>query len=93
MTHEVHIRSYFSLPTDLAGTMRTWSEFQSGEGYFVNLRSADGSESISVRLLEDDNRYVSITSSSDGELFFRVIGAVTYALGAHSDNLLIDRVR
>ncbi len=92
---EVHILSYFSLETDLAGEMRSWSEFCSGAGYTVELESADRSEIVSVSLVEataDEPAYVRVRASVPGGLFDRVLGRVTYALAAHSDNLMIDRV-
>ena len=36
MTREIHIGSYFSQPTDLAGAMRQWPEFASGGGILWN---------------------------------------------------------
>ena len=50
---EVHIDSYFSLPTDLAGEMRGWPEFVSGEEYSVDLRRPNGGESVTVRMVEE----------------------------------------
>jgi hypothetical protein len=91
---EVHITSYFSLETDLAAEMRSWTEFRSGSGYSVELGSPDG-ETVSVRLVErtpEEAAYVRVISPAPGVLFDRVLGRVTYALAAHSDNLMIDRV-
>lgn len=91
---EVHITSYFSVETDLAGEMRPWPEFRSGAGYAVELAST-GDGDVSVKLVEpsgDELPYVRITSSSAGPLFDRVRGRVTYALAAHSDNLMIERL-
>jgi hypothetical protein len=92
MAHEVHVLSYFSVPTDLSLLMHQWPEFQTGSGYSVELGSVDGTERVSVRLVEGEGRYVAITSNRDGPLFFRVLGSVIYALGGNSDNLVIDRV-
>ena len=92
MAHEIHIISYFTLPTDLSVLMRPWPEFQTGAGYSVDLRSEDGTEHVSVGLVEGEDRYVVIRSNRDGPLFFRALGFVVYALGENSDNLLIDRV-
>ena len=92
---EVHITSYFSIETDLANEMRSWPEFKSGEGYAVELATPDSTEAVSVALVErtvDESPYVRITASAPGPLFDRVIGRVTYALAAHSDNLMIDRI-
>jgi hypothetical protein len=92
MAHEVHVISHFSLPTGLAQVMSQWPEFQTGTGYTACLCSLDGSEQVSVGLIEkEEERYVAISVDRDGSLFFRVLGAVIYALGAHSDNLIVDR--
>jgi hypothetical protein len=40
----------------------------------------------------EEAAYVRVISSAPGVLFDRVLGRVTYALAAHSDNLIIDRV-
>jgi hypothetical protein len=90
MKRETHIISYFSLPTDLAGELRDWPEFVSGQEYSVDLKSS--TETVSVRYVEDgDERYVSVSGDGVGTLFDRVLGRVIYALAAHSDNLMIDR--
>ena len=93
MKRVVHIRSYFSLPTDLAGEMRQWPEFVVGEAYSVDLKSRDGSEAVAVRFVEqdEDGSYVSVTSTEAGPLFDRVLGKVIYALSEHSDSLMVDR--
>jgi hypothetical protein len=93
MSRETHIRSYFSLPTDLAGEMRDWPEFVRGEGYSVELRSFDIGEEVSVRLVEkgEDSPYVAVRSSNGGPLFDRVLGRVIYALSRHSDDLMVER--
>jgi hypothetical protein len=92
---EVHITSYFSLETDLAAEMRSWPEFKSGSGYSVELASTDRGETVSVRLVEataEEHAFVRVTSPEPGALFDRVLGRVTYALAAHSDDLMLDRV-
>ena len=92
---EVHITSYFSIETDLAGQMRSWPEFRSGAGYAVELVSQDGSDAVSVSLVEEgagEPAYVRVCSAAPSELFERVLGCVSYALAAHSDNLILDRV-
>ena len=92
MSREVHINSYFSLPTDLAAEMRGWPEFVTGQEYSVDLRGPDSRETVSVRLVKDgEDRYVSVSGIGTGPLFDRVLGRVTYALAAHSDNLMVDR--
>jgi hypothetical protein len=93
MKREVHIRSYFSLPTDLAGEMRDWPEFVSGEAYSVDLKSRDTDEGVEVRFVEqdEDGSYVSVISAAAGALFDRVLGRVIYALSCHSDSLMVDR--
>ncbi len=90
MKRETHILSYFSLPTDLAGEMRDWSEFVSGQKYTVDLKSL--AETVSVRYVEDgEEHYVSVSGEGTGTLFDRVLGRVIYALAAHTDELMIDR--
>jgi len=92
MNREVHIISYFSLPTDLAGEMRSWPEFVSGQEYTVDLKGRDSDEAVSVKYVEDgEEHYVSVKGIGTGALFDRVLGRVIYALAAHSDNLMIDR--
>jgi hypothetical protein len=94
MTHEIHIQSYFSLPTDLAGQMRDWPEFVAGEKFSVQLRNGQTGEVVEVSLIEtkDDRPYVSVRSPNPGSLFDRVLGKVVYALSEHSDYLIVDRV-
>ena len=58
---EVHIVSYFSLPTDLAGSMRDWAAFRGGEEYSVDLQSIDG-ESVTVRLDSGDDQHVAVSA-------------------------------
>lgn len=87
---EVHIVSYFSLPTDLAASMRDWPEFRGGEEYSVNLGSPDG-EVVTVRRESGDDEYVSVVGVGHGHLFDRVLGRVMHALAAHSDNLMVYR--
>ena len=93
MKRETHIISYFSLPTDLASEMRGWPEFVSGQDYSVDLKSSDSSETVSVRLVEDSEaHFVSVSGTGPGLLFDRVLGRVVYALAAHTDTLMIDRI-
>jgi hypothetical protein len=90
---EVQIRSYFSVETDLAGEMRAWPEFVSGQGYSVGLLCSQSGDAVTVRILQDDERpYVSVRGSGGGRLFDKVLGRVIYAMSAHSDDLLVDRV-
>jgi hypothetical protein len=93
MTREIHIQSYFSLPTDLAGQMRNWPEFLSGAEYSVQLKNAQTGEVVEVSLVEpqDERPYVSVKSPNSGSLFDRVLGKVVYALSEHSDDLIVDR--
>ncbi len=92
MKRETHIRSYFSLPTDLAGEMRNWPEFVSGQDYTVDLKSSDSSEIVSIRFVEDgDERFVSVSGAGTGLLFDLVLGRVIYALAGHSDDLMVER--
>jgi hypothetical protein len=87
---EVHIVCYFSLPTDLAASMRDWPEFRSGKEYSVDLESGDG-ETVAVRFESDEDQYVAVVGLGEGALFDRVLGRVVHELGAHSDNLMIYR--
>jgi hypothetical protein len=95
MKREIHIRSYFSLPTNLAGEMRGWPEFVSGQDYTVELKSSDTGEIVSVKYVDDEDAgfpaYVAVSSSKAGLLFDRVLGRVIYALSEHSDDLMVDR--
>lgn len=90
MIKELHIQSYFSLPTDLAAEMRDWPEFVSGEGYSANLSDAATGEEVTVRYVEeDDDCYVIIRSSTTGQLLDRVAGRIICSLIAHSDTLVV----
>jgi hypothetical protein len=91
MKREVHIFSYFSLPTDLAAEMRGWPEFVAGQDYSVELKNPSSGESVSVRYIEEgEERYVSVAGSGNGSLFDKVLGCVIYTLAGHSDNLMVD---
>lgn len=89
---EVHILSYFSLPIDLAATFSNWSEFRSGADYSVDFAALE--ETVEVRLVEstEEPSYVAVVGSGNGRLFDQVLGAVLYAPGKNSDNLMVDRV-
>ena len=93
MTKRIKIKSYFSLPTDLANEMRDWKEFVSGEDYTVNLKSADSGEIVAVRYIETETAfdYVIVESNSPGELFDKAIGRAVRSLIMHSDSLEIHR--
>jgi hypothetical protein len=89
---EVHILSYFSLPTDLAAALRNWPEFRGGQGYAVDL--SDARETVTVRRIEpadDASPYVAVSGQGDGPLFDRALGFVVHALAAHSDHLVVSR--
>ena len=91
---EVHIQSYFSIETDLASAFESWPEYVSGNNYDVVLRSSD--EEVSTKYVVDKtekyvDKYVCVKSSSNGELFQRVLGLTTYLLSEHSDNLTIQK--
>jgi hypothetical protein len=92
MRREIHIRSYFSMPTDLAKEMGEWPEFVSGEGYSVDLSNAATGEKVTVRLSQNggDGRFVAVAADEAGALFDRVLGRVLYALSEHSDDLMVD---
>ena len=91
MIRELRIQSYFSLPTDLAGEMRGWPEFVSGEGYAVNLLNAETGEEVTVWYVEerDGYPYVIIRSSAAGQLLDKVAGRVIRSLIEHSDTLVV----
>lgn len=90
---EIRIQSYFSLPTDLAGEMRDWSEFVSGDGYSVDLLNSATGEAVTVRLVDEgEDQCVIVRSPAPSQLFDRTLGRIIYALSAHSDNLMIDRI-
>ena len=92
MSREVHIISYFSLPTDVAAEMGRWPEFVAGQDYSVDLKCPDTGEAVSVRFVEGgEERYIAVKGSDSGPLFDRVLGRVIYALSEHSDNLMVDR--
>ena len=91
-SREVHILSYFSLPTDLAASLQSWPEFQGGDEYHVDL--SDSREQVAVRLIEpnDESPYISVAGQGLGPLFDQVLGFVIHSLAAHSDNLMVGRV-
>jgi hypothetical protein len=92
MTKKIIIRSYFSIPTDLAAEMRDWVEFIDGENYSVNLKTNTG-EIVSVRYVEEnEDCFVIVTSENADELFDRVVGRTIYALSKHSDNLMVSGI-
>jgi len=92
MRREVHILSYFSLPTDLAAEMQDWPEFVAGQEYSVELKNSALGEAVSVKYVEEgEEHYVSVTGSGSGSLFDKVLGKVIYALAGHSDNLMVAR--
>jgi hypothetical protein len=80
MEREVHIRSYFSLPTDLAKEFQTWNEFLSGRDYSVELQDAASGETVSVRIVEaaqDEGPYVAVSGRGAGRLFDAVLGMLS----------------
>jgi uncharacterized protein YkuJ len=92
MTKKIIIRSYFSIPTDLAAEMRDWVEFVDGENYSVNLETNAG-EIVSVRYVEEnEDCFVTVISENADELFDRVVGRTIYALSKHSDNLMVSNI-
>ena len=85
------IRSYFSLPTDLASEMRAWPEFIAGEGYSVDLMDEATGEEITVRYVEHgEDCQVVVSSPAPSQLFDKVVGRVVCAMAAHSDNLMVS---
>lgn len=92
MKKQLHIRTYDSIPTDLAGEMRGWREFVTGQGYTVHLRDAQTGEEVRVWMRDepDDFPTVVVDGPSRSALFDRVLGRVAQALAEHSDNLMLD---
>ena len=88
----LHIRTYDSIPTDLAGEMRGWREFVSGEAYMVHLRDDQTGDEVSVCMRDtpDDFPTVIVEGSSRGPLLDRVLGRAIQALSEHSDNLMVQ---
>ncbi len=91
MNREVHIISYFSLPTDLAAETQTWPEFVSGEGYQVELKSDDG-ETVSMSLVEGEVDYLRVRGVGSGLLFDRALGRAVHVLANSSDNVMVNRI-
>lgn len=93
LVERLHIRSYFSLETDLADILSTWPEFVSGKEYEVELRSQVTDEIVTTRFIgEDEVGYISVSSFSAGPLLERAVGCIVYYMSAHSDNLMISRI-
>ena len=92
MKKSLHIRTYDSIPTDLAGEMRRWREFVSGEAYTVHLRDDQTGDEVSVCMRDtaDDFPTVIVEGSSRGPLLDRVLGRAIQALSEHSDNLMVQ---
>ncbi len=92
MNKALRIGSYFSLPTDLAGEMRTWPEFVAGEGYSVDLKHPETGETVRVRYVElDEVPWIIVDSPAAGGLFDQVVGRIVEAMSHHSDNVWVDR--
>jgi len=93
MRREIRIRSYFSLPTDLAGEMSDWSEFVSGQDYSAELKSPTTGEIVTVKMEQKDadGPFVTVRADDAGPLFDRVLGRVIYALSEHSDDLTVEK--
>ena len=92
MKKQLHIRTYDSIPTDLAGEMRSWREFVSGAAYTAHLRDEQTGEEVSVSMRDspDDFPTVIVEGPSRSPLLDRVLGRAIQALSEHSDNLLVD---
>jgi hypothetical protein len=92
MLERLMIRSYFSQPTDLADEMASWPEFVEGDGYFVSLLDTAAGEAVIVQYVEEnEDCYVTISSSGVGPLFEKVVGKTAYCLSADSDDIHIMR--
>ena len=95
MNDEITIRSYFSLPTDLAEEMAEWPEFIGGKEYAVDLRDTGTGEGVIVRLIEskEERPYISIKGRRKSSLFDKVVGRVIWALSQNSDDLIVDSIK
>ncbi len=89
MKQRLHIRTYDSIPTDLAGEMRDWPEFVSGEGYAVHLRNITSGAEVSVWMTEPENDFptVIVEGTYRSTLLDRALGRVIEALSEHSDDV------
>ena len=86
MKPRAEIFSYWTFETDLAKEMQQWPEYVSGSGYSVDLNSPTTGECVEVRLTEgDEDRWITVSSSSPGALFERVLGRVTMAMAKNSE--------
>lgn len=73
--------------------MREWPEFVAGQDYSVELKNRASDEVVSIRFINNgDEQFVSVKGSTNGTLFDKVLGRVIYALSAHSDNLMVEKV-
>jgi hypothetical protein len=92
MRKQLHILTYDSIPTDLAGEMRRWPEFVAGQDYTVHLRDAQTGEEVNVCMRDtpDDVPTVVVDGPSRSALLDKVLGRVAQALAEHSDNLMLD---
>ncbi len=93
MKEQIHIRTYDSIATDLAGEMREWREFVAGEAYSVRLRDSDSGDEVLVWMSadSDDIPAVIVEGLPRSALLDRALGRVIQALSEHSDNLMVDR--
>jgi hypothetical protein len=89
MKQQFRIRTYDSIPTDLAGEMHDWPEFASGQGYTVHLRGAVTGAEVSVWMIEPENDLptVIVEGTHRSSLLDRVLGRVVQALSEHSDDV------
>jgi hypothetical protein len=86
MRQQWSIRTYDSVPTDLAAEMRDWPEFVSGNGYTVCLRDPmTGDVSIWMTETAEDFPTVIVEGPNRSQLFDRTLGRVIEALSEHGD--------
>lgn len=72
--------------------MRNWPEFVGGEEYDVDFESED--ERVIVRFVpadDDDSAHVLVRGEYGGRLFLMVLGYVSYAMAANSDEVGVMR--
>ena len=87
---QIRIRSYFSLPTDLAAEIGGLAGVRRWREVLGRFEGRTG-ETVSVRFIEaGEDCYVTVEAATSGKLFERVVGRVVCALSEHSDNLMVS---
>jgi len=92
---DMRIYSYFSIPTDIAASLRDWPEFVSGEEYAVELKDPITGEQVTIKPIgvePDSIDYLVVTGNLKGRLYERVVGRAIIELQPHTDNLMIENM-